>query len=303
MISLVQLQKNPMYSLYKNTSFDKNLFLAPLLETPDCPKELYVLGDLPEITADTRVLTVVGSRKYTSYGKEVCQKLIAGLAGTDTIIVSGLALGIDGIAHRAALDAGLRTIAVPGSGLSPKTLYPKSHYQLALEIVERGGALLSEYAPDTASMPYMFPARNRIMAGLAHAVLVIEAEEKSGTLITSRLATDYNRDVLTVPGNIFSDTARGPHMLIRLGATPITSVADLREALGFKEIEVDVSQRPLPLDIGESEKKLLDILYEPKSKDSLLAESGMTTTQTLMNISLLEIKGLVKEELGVIRRC
>ncbi len=292
-----------MYSLYKKTSFEKNLFLSPLLETPDCPKELYVLGDLPEITSNTRVLTVVGSRKYTSYGKEVCQKLIAGLAGTDTIIVSGLALGIDGIAHRTALDAGLRTVAVPGSGLSPKALYPKSHYSLANEIVERGGALISEYAPETSSMPYMFPTRNRIMAGLSSAVLVIEAEEKSGTLITSKLATDYNRDVLTVPGNIFSETARGPHMLIRLGATPITSVADLREALGLERETEENTQKALPLDISPEEKKLLDILYEPKARDALLAEADMTTTETLMNISLLEIKGLVKEELGVIRRC
>ncbi len=292
-----------MYSLYKKTSFEKNLFLSPLLETPDCPKELYVLGDLPEITSNTRVLTVVGSRKYTSYGKEVCQKLIAGLAGTDTIIVSGLALGIDGIAHRAALDTGLRTVAVPGSGLSPKVLYPKSHYSLAKEIVERGGALISEYAPETNSMPYMFPARNRIMAGLSSAVLVIEAEEKSGTLITSKLATDYNRDVLTVPGNIFSDTAKGPHMLIRLGATPITSAAELREALGLKRDTEENTQKVLPLDISPEEKKLLDILYEPKSRDTLLAEADMTTTETLMTISLLEIKGLVKEELGVIRRC
>jgi DNA processing protein len=292
-----------MYSLYKKTAFEKNLFLSSLLETPDCPNELYVLGELPEITPNTKVLVVVGSRKYTSYGKDVCQKLITGLAGTDTIIVSGLALGIDGIAHRAALDAGLCTIAIPGSGLSSKVLYPKSHFALANEIVERGGALISEYAPDTASMPYMFPARNRIMAGLAHAVLVIEAEEKSGTLITARLATEYNRDVLTVPGNIFSDTAKGPHMLIRLGATPITCPENLHEALGFEKSEDKSSQSVLPLDISDAERKLLDILYEPKSKDILLAEADMTTTEALMNISLLEIKGLVKEELGVIRRC
>jgi DNA processing protein len=194
-------------------------------------------------------------------------------------------------------------VAVPGSGLSPKALYPKSHFALANEIVERGGTLISEYAPDTASMPYMFPARNRIMAGLAHAVLVIEAEEKSGTLITSKLAIEYNRDVLTVPGNIFSDTAKGPHMLIRLGATPITCVSDLRDALGFQNTENSISQTALPLDIGDSEKKLLDMLYEPKTKDILLAEVDMTITEALMNISLLEIKGLVKEELGIIRRC
>jgi DNA processing protein len=208
----------PEQYLYKQSAFSEYPFLNSLFETPDCPKQLYIKGTLPAMTANTRILTVVGSRKYTSYGKEVCQKLIEGLRGTDTIVVSGLALGIDGIAHRAALDAGLRTIAVLGNGLSEKVLYPKSHLNLAREIVESGGALISEYEPDMEARPYTFPARNRICVGLSHAVLVIEAEEKSGTLITSKLATDYNRDVLTVPGNIFSDSAKGPHMLIRLGA-------------------------------------------------------------------------------------
>jgi DNA processing protein len=291
-----------MYSLYKKSAFDRILFLSTLLETPNCPEQVYVRGKLPELSATTRVLTVVGSRKYSTYGKDVCEKLIAGLAGTDTIVVSGLALGIDAIAHKAALRAGLITIAIPGSGLSPQALYPKSNYSLAEEIVKSGGALLSEYEPETASTPYMFPQRNRIMAGISHAVLVIEAEEKSGTLITSKLATNYNRDVFAVPGSIFASGSSGPHMLIRLGATPITSVEDLREALGFKE-ENSNAQSALPLDITESERKLLDILYEPKSKDVLLAEADTTTSETLMNISLLEIKGLVKEELGVIRKC
>ncbi len=292
-----------MYTLYKKSAFDRILFLSKLLETPNCPESLYVRGKLPEVSAHTRVLTVVGSRKYSTYGKDVCEKLIAGLSGTDTIIVSGLALGIDAIAHRAALRAGLPTVAIPGSGLSPKALYPKSNHSLAEEIVHSGGALLSEYEPDTPSLPYMFPARNRIMAGIADLVLVIEAEEKSGTLITAKLATDYNRDVAVVPGSIFASGSAGPHMLIRLGATPITSAKDLRDALGFTETESGSAQSALPLDITENERKLLDMLYEPKSKDVLLASADTTTSETLMNISLLEIKGLVKEELGVIRRC
>jgi DNA processing protein len=292
-----------MYTLYKQSAFKHTSFLEALLEIPNIPEQLYVLGDLPTITEHTKVLTVVGSRKYTSYGKEVCQKLIAGLAGTDTIIVSGLALGIDGIAHKAALDAGLRTIAVMPCGLSGSVIYPRAHAGLAREIVERGGALVSEYEPDYKSQIYTFPARNRIAVGLCRAVLVIEAEEKSGTLITSRLATDYNRDVFAVPGSIFATGSAGPHMLIKLGATPITCTNDLREALGLVDNRDSTEQSELPLDIGDVEKKLLDMLYEPKSKDVLLAEADMTTTEVLMNITLLEIKGLVKEEMGVIRRC
>jgi DNA processing protein len=291
-----------MYSLYRKSSFENIAFLRPLLETPNPPSELYVWGKLPEISSTTKVLTIIGARKYTSYGKEVCQELISGLRGTDTIIVSGLALGIDSIAHQAALAAGLATIALPGSGLSEKVLYPRSHLNLAKEIVAAGGALISEYPPEQASLPYMFPARNRLMAGLASYILVIEAQAKSGTLITAKLATDYNRDVLAVPGNIFSDTSAGPHLLIRLGATPICSASDLREALGLVKTDC-TTQLSMPLEMSEAEKKLLDILYEPKSKDILLAQANMDTTEVLVNISLLEMKGLVKEEFGVIRRC
>ena len=287
---------------YKKTSFEKYLFLSKLLEIPDCPRQLFVLGEMPNINKSTKVLTVVGSRKNTSYGKNVCEELIKSLSGTDTIIVSGLALGIDAIAHRAALDAGLKTIAVLGNGLSEKVIYPKTHINLAKEIVASGGALLSEYKPDTEARVYTFPARNRICVGLSDAVLVIEAEEKSGTLITSKLATEYNRDVLAVPGNIFSDTTKGPHMLIKLGAVPITSTSDLLDALGHSN-HLEKKQSELPLNVSDAEKKILDILYEPKSKDILLTESGLQTSEALMNISLLEIKGFIKEEMGVFRKC
>src|SRR5574344_927429 len=188
-----------------------------LREIPDCPDKLYIKGKLP--SQDSKLLCVVGSRKYTSYGKDVCEKLISGLRGYDITIVSGLALGIDSIAHKTALDSGLKTIAVPGSGLDESVLYPSTHKQLAEKILENGGALISEFEPNFRATPYSFPQRNRIMAGISHAVLVIEAETKSGTLITSKFATEYNRDVLTVPGSIFSKNSEGPNMLIRLGAT------------------------------------------------------------------------------------
>ena len=195
---------------------------------------------------DAKFLCVVGSRKYTDYGKEACQKLIAGLRGHNIVIVSGLALGIDGIAHRAALDAGLTTIAIPGSGLNPSVLYPSSNRQLAEKIIESGGALISEFEPMFKATTYSFPQRNRIMAGISHATLIIEAEIKSGTLITSRLATEYNRDVATVPGSIFSKTSEGPNMLLRLGATPVSSSAHILETLGFK-IEEDKTTKELEL--------------------------------------------------------
>ncbi|MES3005459.1 MAG: DNA-processing protein DprA, partial [Patescibacteria group bacterium] len=148
---------------------------------------LYTAGNTDLFYAkDTKFLCVVGSRQYTSYGKELCISLIKSLAGRPVIIISGLALGIDGIAHQTALDVGLPTIAVPGSGLHPNVLYPRSHLHLAEKIIEKGGLLASEYEPQIRASPWSFPMRNRIMAGLSHAVLIIEAEENSGTLVTAR---------------------------------------------------------------------------------------------------------------------
>lgn len=288
-------------TLYKQSAFKEESFLSLLCELPKPPKQLYVEGTLPTVSPDTKVLVVVGARKYSTYGKDVCEMLIKSLAGTNTIIVSGLALGIDTIAHRAAIDAGLISVAVPGSGLGTSVLYPRTNLALAREIVECGGALLSEYDMDKKSALYMFPERNRIMAGLAHAVLIIEAEKVSGTLITARLATEYNRDVLTVPHSIFSPLGEGPHMLIRLGATPITSGADLREALRIQTSEEKQEETNYE-DVGEVEKKILDILYEEQSKDNVIAACRLPAHEVLMYLTLLEMKGYIQESLGMIRR-
>lgn len=274
----------------------------PLLkEIPDPPKKLYVRGELPDFEKN-KFLCVVGGRKYTNYGKEVCEKLITGLRGQPVVIVSGLALGIDSIAHRAALSTGLKTIAVPGSGLSPEVLYPSAHRQLAEKIIEKGGALLSEFEPDFRAAPWSFPQRNRIMAGLSHAVLVIEAEKKSGTLITARLATEYNRDVFTIPGSVFSPNSEGPHLLLRLGATPITSVAELLDALGLKTDEKQ-EQKNLELalaDCSDAEKKIIALLGEPTSRDDLLQKLSLPVSEVNALLSILEIKGLIKEDFGEI---
>jgi len=219
----------------------KKEFPSQLFEIPEPPKEFFVRGEMP--SNDSVLLTIVGSRKYSSYGRDACETLIAGLVGYDIVIVSGLALGIDTIAHKAALGAGLKTIAVPGSGLDDKVLYPSTNRLLAKDIIEKGGALLSEFAPDFRATIWGFPQRNRIMAGLSQATLVIEAEEKSGTLITARLALDYNRDVLAVPGSILSQGSRGTNQLLRQGATPITSSEDLLGALGFETTEYTHHQK------------------------------------------------------------
>ncbi len=278
---------------------EKENFPELLKEIPDAPKKLYFQGKLPG--EETKLLCVVGSRKYTQYGKDVCEKLIAGLRGYDITIVSGMALGIDGIAHRAALDAGLKTIAVPGSGLHESVLYPSSHRQLAEKILENGGALISEFEPKFHATVWSFPQRNRIEAGMSHAVLIIEAEIKSGTLITSKFATEYNRDVLTVPGSIFSKNSDGPHMLIRLGATPIRTSEDILEALGFKIDEKPENLELKYADCSDEEMLVVKILVEPMPKDDLIRAMKMPTSVASTTLSLMEIKGLIKESMGEIR--
>src|SRR3989344_1570604 len=171
-----------------------------LLEIPQPPERLWMRGNMP--AEGTKLLAVVGSRAMTRYGQEACEKLITGLAGYPVSIVSGWALGVDPCAHRAALAAGLHTIAIPGSGLDDSILYPRSNRAFAKELLGKGGGMMSEYEPKTPSHVRYFPERNRLMVGISNAVLVIEAGEKSGTLITARLASEYNRDLLCIPHRI-----------------------------------------------------------------------------------------------------
>ena len=275
-------------------------FPKPLLEIPQPPKKLFIRGKLPH--KDLIYLTVVGSRKYTSYGRDICEKLIKGLKDYPIVIVSGLALGIDTIAHRAALDNGLTTISFPGSGLDNSALHPKTNIGLADEIVRSGGCLISEMNPDERATLYSFPQRNRLMAGISKAVLIIEAEEKSGTLITSRMALDYNRDVLAVPGSVFSSNAKGTNNLIRQGATPITTVEELLDALGFIVEKEKIDDKEKYKDCSSAEMKILEILREPIERDELIRNSKMDTSQANALLSIMEIKGFIKSEFGEISK-
>jgi len=277
----------------------KKDFPKALLEIPQPPENLWIIGDLPE--EDLVYLCVVGSRKHTSYGKETCEKLIAGLKGYSIAIVSGFAMGIDTIAHRKAMQIGLRTLVFPGSGLSAEAMYPKTNVRLMKEIVENGGCLISEFEPDFKATHWSFPMRNRLMAGISKAVLIIEAEEKSGTLITARLATEYNRDVLAVPGSIFSSNSKGTNKLIRQGATPITCAEDVLDALGFEQPKDEEKQAKLFEDLSPEEKKVISLLREPVPRDDLIRAMKIPTSEANAILSVMEIKELIKEELGEIR--
>jgi DNA processing protein len=287
--------------------FATHPLLARLLELHDIPKQLYIQGTLPEITIDIygratpRILTVVGSRKHTTYGRQALEMLLSSLQGQDVIILSGLALGIDGLAHKAALTNNLITIAIPGSGLDPKVLYPSSHIHLAKDIVGYDGALISELMPNTLSAPWTFPQRNRIMAALSDALLVVEAEEKSGTLITARLALELGRDIGAVPGEIFSPTAKGTSMLIHEGAYLIASPADLFSLLHLSWNE-DSEQKNAKIEFVGNEKIIIELLHEPINKDALLEKSGLVFSDFLTAFSILEMNGHIEEAFGEVRR-
>lgn len=277
----------------------KNQFPKALLEIPQPPENLWIIGELPK--ENLIYLCVVGSRKFTSYGKEACEKIVAGLKGCPIVIVSGFAMGIDTIAHKAAMRAGLKTIVFPGSGLSDEAMYPKTNVRLMREIVENGGCLISEFEPNFKAEYWSFPMRNRLMAGISKATLIIEAEEKSGTLITARLTTEYNRDLLAVPGSIFSSNSKGTNKLLHQGATPVTSSNDVLEALGFEVKKDEEKQQKLFADLSPEEKKVAGLLREPIPRDELIRAMKMSIPAANALLSIMEIKELIKEEMGEIR--
>lgn len=274
-------------------------FPENLLEIPQPPKRLNFAGTLPD-WSEKICLTVVGTRRPSAYGKDVVDELISELTSLPIIIVSGLAIGIDTLAHEAALRYGLTTVAFPGSGLDPSILYPRQNLRLAEKILENGGALFSEHDSQLKAAPWTFPERNRLMAGLAKATLIIEATPKSGTLITARLALEYNREVLAIPGSIYSPQSAGPNFLIRSGATAITKADDLKEALGFME-DKDLKEKELPLLSPDEEKIITPLKNGPIEKDELIRQSGLSSSTANTLLVGLELKGVIKESFGEIR--
>jgi DNA protecting protein DprA len=289
---------NDAFPIY---GIERDKFPGLLAQTPKLPDSLRVRGALPPQTYT--YITVVGSRKYSDYGKEACETLIQGLAGLPVVIVSGLALGIDSIAHRAALDCGLLTIAVPGSGLDDRVLYPATHFGLARQILEGGGALVSPFADDAVAAPWTFPIRNGIMAGISCATLVIEADLKSGTLITSTRATDLSRDVLALPGPIFSPHERRPQSAHHATAplpSPVRTIcarlSDLHaETLPRAKEELGRATRTRTISQKTNNGSSFNphIVTAAHRSDALFSPSSAETTSRLQRCHLieLEIKG------------
>lgn len=272
----------------------------PLLrEIPDKPKTLYLRGGLPG--RDYRYLCVVGSRATSIYGRRMTQSLIAGLAQYKVAIVSGMALGIDSEAHKAALDVGLPTVAVLPSSCDDASIYPSTNKALAQRILEAGGGLISETEGPYKAAIHDFPKRNRISAGMSLAALIIEAGEKSGTLITARLALDYNREVLAVPHELGREGGAGANRLIREGATLVRQSDDILQALGIKPLD-NPQQAALPNDLSEPEAKVLHALTEPSVRDELIERAELSAQDANIALSSLLIRGLITERLGKIER-
>lgn len=276
-----------------------NDFPALLREIPDVPHTLYIRGALPP--KDFSLLSVVGSRTPSDYGRRICTSLIEGLASYPIAIISGMALGIDAEAHTAALNAHLPTVAVLPSSLDGNSIYPATNRPLAKRIIENGGALVSEYGVPHKAQIYDFPKRNRIVAGMSHAALIIEAGEKSGTLITARLALDYNREVLAIPHELGKSSGEGVNRLIREGATLVRSSEDILEALGIPfDVHASVA---LPPDLTELEVQVLSEIIEPIERDLFIEESSLSAQDLTTALSSLLIRGLIVERLGKIERC
>ncbi len=260
-----------------------------LKQVETAPPVLYVKGTLaPE---DDWAMAVVGTRKVSAYGRQVADEIAALLAEHGITVVSGLARGVDAIAHRAALRAGGRTLAVLGSGVD--RIYPPEHRHLADEIAAHG-ALLSEYPPGTRAEARNFPPRNRIIAGLSIATVVVEAGRKSGALITAAFAAEQGRDVLAVPGNIYAPQSEGTNWLIGQGARPLTAAEDVLDALDITLLpQRRAARKTLPAD--PTEQRLLDVLStEPAHIDEISARCGLPVAQVSATLALMELKGLVQ---------
>ena len=266
----------------------------PLLrELHDPPPGLFVRGcGSVELLAQAGV-AIVGARACSSYGSQVARLLGRELATAGLVVVSGLARGIDGEAHRGALESGEHTVAVLGCGVDRD--YPAAHAQLAARICERG-LVVSEYAPGVEPAPWRFPARNRIIAGLTAATVVVEARERSGALITADFALEAGREVFAVPGEITSALSAGTNALLRLGAIPLTSAADVLEALG-----VEAAAVPSP-ELAEQSTRVLEALgREPSGIDGLVRATGLDAAAVATALAELELAGAVAEADGLYR--
>lgn len=278
---------------------EDQVFPTLLREIPDAPQSLYIRGNF-DWTKPVPMIAIVGSRKFTPYGEQVAARLSEDLTRAGILVVSGLAFGIDSVAHEAALEAGGETIAVLGSGI--ESISPASHIPLAQKIMGHG-VVISEYLPTMGGNKWTFPERNRIIAGMTLGTIVIEAAEGSGSLITAKCALEYNREVFAVPGSIFSPYSIGTNNLIKRGAKTVTGVQDILEELGHDNLfsaHTEEIKRKEVSGLSVEEQKILSLLsHEPLHVDKIIKATTLQTASASSLLALLEIKGLAKNVGGM----
>jgi len=274
----------------KTTNIQDENYPKLLKGIKNAPEVIYYRG---EMKSDENCFAVVGTRRFSPYGKQVALEMAGDLAEAGLIIVSGLAPGIDTFCHTAAVERRKRTIAVLGTGVDEKSIYPQSNLKLAQKILETGGALISEYPPDQRGTQFTFPQRNRIISGLSLGILVVEAKEKSGALITAEWARKQKRKIFAVPGPIHSLNSKGCHYLIKNGAKLVENANDILEELNLKCLRFHLRQETL----GENEEEslILEALKEgPLYIDKIIGKTKLKASEVASTLAILEIKGKVR---------
>lgn len=270
------------------TIFDKE-YPKLLTHISHPPFLLYVKGSIG--AWKNKCFGVVGTRALSEYGKRATPHITLDLARAGFIIVSGLATGIDTLAHKTALEAGAKTIAVLGTGIDERALYPQLNLPLARKIIEKGGAVISEYAPGTHGTKFSFPQRNRIISGLSKGVLVVEADHISGAMITAKCALEQNRDVFALPGSIFAKTSEGANDLIKKGAKLVACADDILEDYG---LESKKAKKIIKAESPEEEKILAVLTNESATVDDIIKKTGLTAPQTNATLMIMELGKKIK---------
>ncbi|MBI2411363.1 MAG: DNA-protecting protein DprA [Candidatus Kerfeldbacteria bacterium] len=290
---LVQLQQNQQLEL---VHISDERYPALLKEIAQPPYLLYCRGDVSLLNAP-RTISIVGARKATRYGKDVVHEAVQDLVRASCVTVSGLAFGIDAAVHTETLTANGKTIAVLGSSVRNEEIYPASHLTLAHTILQKGGLLVSEYAPGAITYPANFPDRNRIIAGLTPATLIVEASLKSGSLITARYARESNREVFAVPGSIFSTLSEGTNFLISHGATPWLSCASVTDTLQYLLFNQELGSVPAGVILTANEKHIVDCFAngELLSLDDVIERTGLPAQQCMSIVSSLVLNTVLED--------
>jgi DNA processing protein len=274
----------------KSLSIEDKNYPSLLKKIKNPPKVIYFLGEIKE---KENCLAVVGTRRCSPYGKEAVSKIVSDLVEADLTVVSGFAPGIDTIAHKTAIEKGKRTIAVLGTGLDRKSIYPRENIKLVEKILETGGALISEFEPGTHGTKYTFPKRNRIISGLSLGVLVVEAKLKSGALITAKYAREQKRKIFAIPGSIFSQNSKGCHFLIKNGAKLVESAEDILKELKMKNLLM--KKKEIEEKSSKESSLILEALKEGALNIEKIIEKTKLSPSTVASLlSILEIEGKVK---------